>query len=544
MKLENYSIINWIIKNKIKTEDGSLYEFRNYMFMYDVLRDMAGLKKDLVCFKAAQIGFSTAAILSTMWIAKNRRIDEIYTLPTNADVEQFAGGKINRMIAQNPVLQEWVKEKDTVQQKEVGDNIIYYRGTFSQKAAMMVSSDLNCYDEEDASKPDVIEQYATRLQASSLKREWHFSHPSTEGTGVAKHWGKSDQKHWFIKCSHCEKEQFLDWPASFDINKELYICKHCKGEIYDDDRRRGRWVVKFKDREMSGYWIPLFICPWVTAAEIIKYYNNKTAEYFTNKVLGLPYVGGGNKLTKNLLMQNLTEEVLTPAQSERVVIGIDTGNDVHYVVGGESGLFFYDYFSKGELNSSLDKYEEIIKLMERWPRAIIVIDQGGDLLGSRALRAKYPGRVFLCSFGSDRNSDELFRWGKNEEIGAVIADRNRTISLVVEEFTDKRIPIQGTENDWHDYWLHWNNLSKIKEFDQTTGQVKRKVWVRSGADHWALATTYWRVGMGKFSGKGYVIHSDSMSKIKEVHSVNPDDTIAFDKSIFKFKKPKKDWRKR
>ena len=137
MNLQNLSIINWIVKNGIKTEDGTPYKFKDYMFMYDVLRDMVSLERNIVCFKAAQIGFSTAAILSTLWISKNKRMDLIYTLPTQADVNQFAGGKINRIIAQNKILQDWVKDKDTVEQKTVGDNIIYYRGTFSQKSAMI-----------------------------------------------------------------------------------------------------------------------------------------------------------------------------------------------------------------------------------------------------------------------------------------------------------------------------------------------------------------------------------------------------------------------
>ena len=498
--LENYSLINWILKNDIKTETGEPYQFDDYLFMYDVLRDMASLERDIVTFKAAQIGFSTAAILATLWIAKNKKIDLIYTLPTQGDVNQFAGGKINRIIAQNPVLQEWVKDKDTVEQKIVGDNIIYYRGTWSQKQAMMVSSDLNSYDEIDASKQDVIEQYSTRLQASTLRREWFFSHPSAPGFGVDRHWHKSDQKHWFITCSHCGKEQYLEWPKSFDIDNKKYICKHCKCEIYDEDRKKGRWIAKYKDRKMSGYWIPLFLCPWIKAEDIIDYYNDKTEEYFYNKVLGFPYVGGGNKLTREAFEQNLTNNILTPDVNERVVIGVDTGTQLHYVIGGKKGLFYWD---------KAKEYSEIEDLLNRWKKAIVVIDQGGDLIGCRALREKYPGRVFLCTFGTDRKTKELVRWGKSDEDGAVIADRNRMIQLVVDEFTDKRIQVQGTSEEWYDYWLEWNNLTRIKEMDEKTGDVKRKIWVKSGPSDLSFATVYWRVGMMRFAGEGGIIQPET-----------------------------------
>jgi len=189
---------------------------------------------------------STAAILATIWIAKNKLIDIIYTLPTANDVKDFVGGKINRIIAQNECLRNWVKHHDTIEQKSVGDNIIYYRGTTMEKAAMMMTSQLNVFDEIDASNQRVIEQYSTRQQGPGETRiEWYFSHPSVEGNGVSRHWPKSDQKHWFIICGECKEEQFMSWPESFDMMKRIYACKSCNAEISDSMRRKGRWVAKY-----------------------------------------------------------------------------------------------------------------------------------------------------------------------------------------------------------------------------------------------------------------------------------------------------------
>jgi hypothetical protein len=355
VNLEQLSIHAFIQANNIKTETGQPIDFRNHLYLFDIYRDQAPKQ---VILKAAQIGLTTLQIVKSMWIAKNRGMDIIYTLPTESDRNEFAGGKVNRIIAQNPILQQWTKDKDSVEQKAVGNNLIYYRGTFTQKAAIMVSSDLNIYDEVDASKHDVIEQYSTRLQHSPHKWEWYFSHPSAEGTGVDRYWGRSDQKHWFIKCEACQREQYLSWPQSIDAELQRFVCKHCQSELSNDNRRRGRWVKKHRDREFSGYWIPLLICPWVSAKEILDYHKNKSEEYFYNKVLGLPYVGGGNKLTKVHLMQNLTDENLYPDRNERVVIGVDTGKVIHYVVGGEKGLFYYDVARD---------YDELERLLLRWP---------------------------------------------------------------------------------------------------------------------------------------------------------------------------------
>lgn len=486
--LSNYSILHWIQENNIKTEDGTPYEWRDYMFMLEVMRDMS---PKVACLKAAQIGFSTAMLLKSMWVAKNKRMDIIYTLPTQSDVNQFAGGKINRIVAQNPILKEWVKDKDTVEQKTVGDSIIYYRGTFSQKAAMMVSSDLNIYDEVDASNQEVLEQYSTRLQASKYKWEWWFSHPSLTDVGIDKVWKKSDQKHWFVTCKACEKEQYLSFPESIEERQEgaRYVCKHCNEELSDDDRRSGRWVQKYKDRPISGYWIPLLIAPWISAQEIMDYYHDKSAEYFYNKVLGLPYIESKNKVQRKQIMQNVVDELNT--YESRTVIGVDTGMSIHLVAGNEQGLFYH---------SSTNGYDDFERLMQRFPDAIAVFDAQGDLQKPRELAEKYKNRIFFCWYRADRKTNDLITWkqGTNE----VVADRNGIIQMVIDEFTGKRIPLYGNETDWNPYWEHWNAIEAVEEETRLGTRTRR--WIRNGDDHLVHATNYWRIGMTKY-GQGKAI---------------------------------------
>ena len=514
--LENVSIINFILKNNISTEDGTTYSFDKHKFMFEPLQVLARLEKDVVVYKAAQIGFSTAAMLATFWVAKNKLVDIIYTLPTQTDVKDFAGGKINRIIAQNEVFQEWVKDRDTVEQKTIGNNIIYYRGTFTEKAAMMVSSDLNVYDEIDASNQKVIEQYSTRLQASPLQRQWYFSHPSVPGNGVSRYWEKSDQRHWFIKCEHCEYEQFMSFPESFDLENEKYVCKKCGGVLSNDVRRNGRWVAKYKDKEIVGFWIPLWICPWISAKKIITYFNEKSPEYFTNKVAGLPYVGSGNKPTYDMVSKNITNELVDI--DERIVIGCDTGLTQYYVVGNKDGIFHYGK-AKG--------YDEIEGFLKKWKRSIVVFDAGGDLVKPRELREKYIGRVFLCHYSVDRKSMQFVRWGKDKEEGNVNADRNRMIQLLIDEFNDGRVSLFGRESDWYDYWLHWNNIYRVQE-ENRLGIVEKR-WERSGDDHWVHATVYWRVGMDKFGlGDGAVIDSNKYTFAEgSSHTISPDQTVSF-----------------
>lgn len=496
--LEQISIHAWLQQNQIKNEKGEIIDFYDHPFLFDIYRDNS---QNLVVMKAAQVGMSTLEILKNFWDAHQRKMDIIYTLPTEQDVNVFVGGKVNRIIKQNPILLEYTKDKDSVEQKQIGESMLYFRGTWTAKAAIMVTADRLVHDEKDSSKQEIVKEYQARLQHSKYKQTHTFSHPSTPGSGVDVEWMQSDQKHWFVTCPHCNKDQYLNWDLdnpdkmSIDFDKRIFVCRGCRGELSNDVRRRGRWVAKYKNRKYSGYWVPLLICPYVSAGEIIDKFNDPdtTEEFFTNKVLGLPWVGKGNKLTRELLMQNLSPDILTPDTNERVVIGVDTGLKIDYVIGGINGLFAH-----GEA----DDYDVLDSFMRRWPKAICVIDQGGDLIGPRKFAQRWRGRVFLCLFNSDTKTKQLVRWGSGDENGAVTADRNRMIQLVVDEFSDSLIPLQGEENDWYEYWLDWNNLSRRKEVDSVTGAFKRYAWIRSGRDHKALATVYWRVGISRFGWGG------------------------------------------
>ena len=509
-KMKDLSIIAWMIENGMQNEKGEIINFTQHKFLYDIYRDWS---PNQVCLKAAQVGMSTLEIFKMIFTAKTYGIDIIYTMPTDADVNVFVGGKVNRIIANNVTLQNLIKDKDTVEQKTIGKAMTYFRGTFTKRAAISISADVLIHDEEDFSDQEIIGDYDSRLQHSKYKWNWHFGHPSTNNVGVDKYWQKSDQKHWFVKCEKCNVENYLSWPESVDFEKQIYICRDCKSELSDDARRNGRWVQKFLNKDFSGYWISLLMAPWIDAKYLIEKSVSHTEEYFTNRILGLPYVGGNNKVYEDDILGNLTGGINN--QRNPVVIGLDTGIEMHYVVGNDLGLFYY---------GKTKEYAEIERMLKRWDKSILVADQGGDLIGIRELREKYPSRVFLCHYRQDRKTMELVQWGKDKESGNVVVDRNRMLQLLIDEFKQKRIAIFGSKTDWWDFWLHWNNIYRVAEEDALG--VERYKWLRSWDDHLAHATLYWRVGLSKFMyGKGQLF--GEQYEIKTIPIVTPDQKQIF-----------------
>lgn len=490
----------WILQNEIKNEAGLPIEFEQHRFMKALYNDMSPLQ---VWLKAPQIGATTAQIIKSFYVAKKHGKAIIYTLPTDADIKDMAGGKVNRIVAQNPILFKWVKDHDSVEQKAVGDSIIYYRGTWTQKAAMMVSSDLNIHDEVDASSADVLTQYETRLQAKADGMRWYFSHPSIAGHGVDVYWQQSDKKEWVITCNKCSYKQILSWPDSIDRERGIYICKQCNHELTDDERTNGQWLPTSQGI-FSGYHISQLMCPWISAQAIVDAFNDprKDEQYFYNYVLGLPYVGSENKITSDVVLKNVTKEV--NEQNDRIIIGVDTGLPIHLTCMNKQGVFYYE--SLKPPTSTYDPYDEIEKLLLRWPTSVVIADQGGDLIGIRKLQAKYAGRVYLVYYRKDRKTRELIKWGENEDLGIVSVDRNRMFQLMVEQLRDLgRIRLNGSLEDWRPWAEHFDNVYReIKVAkdspgkDVSTNYGAELIWKRNGPDHFCHTLLYCLVGMDKF----------------------------------------------
>jgi len=498
-KSHSIGTFQWVTNKN--NEKGDLMEFDNHPFLMEIYDDNS---QNISVMKAAQVGMSTLQIMKNHRDAKSQKMDIIYTLPTDGDVKTFVGGKVNRIIANNNEMLEDVADKDSIEAKKIGNSMIYFRGTWTKKAAIMVTADRLVHDEKDSSKLDIIADYQARTQHSKFKQTHTFSHPSLPETGVHADWLKSNQKHWHVQCPACNKWQYLSWDIenskkmSVDLERREYVCKKCHAIFDNEVRKNGKWIAKYPERKWAGYWVPLLIAPWISAGDIIDKFKNPetTAEFFYTKILGIPYADASSKLLRDSFFQNLTGKSYAPNDDERIVLGIDTGLKLDFVMGNMKGLFYH-----GEAND----YPTLDRIMTRWTKAIAVIDQGGDLIGSRKFYARWPGRVFLCLLSGDRKTKELAKWGKGDEQGAVTADRNRCIQLTVDEFRTKRIPVHGTEQDWFEYWLDWNNLAKMKVLDPETNAIKGYKWIRSGRDHKSLATVLWRIGMMRFAGMGALV---------------------------------------
>lgn len=509
---------SWVIQNKIKNEMGVPIDFEKRPWQKDMYNDLSHNQVEL---KPPQIGSTVKNALKTLWVAKNLGRQIIYTLPTQGDVQDMVGGSFNRIIAQNPILMSWVKDHDTVEQKAVGDSMIFYRGTFTSKQAMMIPSGLNVHDEVDASDASVIVQYENRLQAQEDGGwRWYFSHPSLAGHGVDVYWQQSDMKEWNITCPSCLKVQVMQWPQNIDVANGTYVCSGCKQVLPESARLQGVWINKdgipwkgdiVGEYKFSGWHVSQLLLWNKSAKQIIDAYNDplKDKQYFYNYVLGLPFISSDDRIDPNTVLRNCVD--IINDQEGRTVIGVDTGTGLHLCCMNAQGVFYYEHNT--ELTASKSPYDRLRELLNKWPTSIIVIDQGGELMLTRQLQQEYPGRVFLCFYNKDKKSLDLTEWGENDEYWKVRVDRNRMMTLVIEQLRDVgRVLLNGTPAEWKEFADMFGNIYREKLVTkEQKGKDDRSlygseyVWKRNGPDHYCHALLYATVGLQRFSSVPAVV---------------------------------------
>ncbi len=253
-----------------------------------------------------------------------------------------------------------------------------------------------------------------------------------------------------------------------------------------------------------------------TAASIINAFNDpqKDQQYFWNYVLGLPYVSSDDRIEPAVVLRNCIDK-LNP-RTARTIIGCDTGHGLHYVLMNKDGVFFYDYAST--ITATKDPYDVIRAHLKRFDKSVAVFDQGGDLIGVRKLVQEYPGRIFLCFYNKDKKTVDFIEWGENEEWWRVKVDRNRMITLMVEQLRDiGRIPLNGTKEEWQEFADMFGNLYREKVVvKENKGKDDRSlygqefVWKRKGPDHYAHALLYAIIGLQRFGGDPAKIVGDSV----------------------------------
>jgi len=438
-------------------------------------------------------------------------INQIHTLPSEKDVWKFVPTKVDRILRANKIK----LDKDSTEIKGIDKGVVYYQGTFTEKAPIIISSDRNIYDEVDRSKMRVIGDYTSRMAASKMGEEIYISTPTIPDFGIDKLFQQSDQKYWRFNCPHCNYRQYMEWEENVDLEKGIYICRKCKKEITPRQiSDLGSWEARFPNEPVSGYWINQMMC-W-GAKRIIKEYNEsmegmkgKDEQYFYNFVLGLPYLSAEQKIEASLFLRNIIKKEISGAG--RNIMGIDigkgSGKGCHVIVGNELGIFWINVLkdrvmADGKIQTTWDQIGELIEFYDVWTA---VVDATYETEKCQMLAKKYRYKVYLNFYTDDPKMLEVSRFGdekkklpeKFEDEITVLTSKNRIMDDTVSALRRGEIRFAMPESSsTFKLLIKHAQTMYARNVEDRYGQIKRE-WVSLGADDLWHALVYWTIALKK-----------------------------------------------
>ncbi len=469
--------------------------------MWDIYADETPIQ---VVMKAAQVGASTMEIIKTLHDARFLGINQIYTLPTVDDVQTFVPSKVNRIIKVNPCIRAGIDPKsiDSVEQKQIGKAFLYFKGTYTEREAIILTSDRNIHDELDKSKPEVVRDDTSRMGYSEIRSQHYFSTPTIPDFGIDALWQQSDQKHWRFNCPHCGFRQHMKWEENIDFEEAIYVCQSCRKEITPRQiSELGEWEARFPGEPISGYWISQMICPWRTARDLIEERDRAEDEqYFYNFILGLPYLSAEQRIEASLFLGNITNE--RPNFSEWQVMGVDTGDENHVIIGNEKGIFWIGAL-RDKPNST--RWQQMEELIQSYNVRVCVIDALPYTEEAQKLAKEFPYQVYLNFFKDDPKMLEVVRFGderektpdKFEDEIKVLTSRNRIYDDTISALRRGEIKFAMPPNS-PTFQLLIKHAQSVYSRTVTDrfGQERRE-WANLGTDHLWTALIYWHIALNK-----------------------------------------------
>lgn len=482
----------WLMSMSALNNKGRPMEWEDRLWMHQILVDPSS---EIVVRKGAQIGMSTCEIFKILHRCTHDNITAIYILPTYDNVRQFVSSKVDPIMEFNHIP---ASQKNSIEQKVIGRganrSFLFFKGSWTEREAIMLDADALVFDEFDSCDQDVLTTYESRVQASLLAWMHRFSTPTVPNQRIDAHFNRSDAKYWFVRCPRGH-EQFLDWPKNVCFERCEYVCEVCGEVLTKQNRRLGRWVKKWRDRDASGYWVSQLMAPWITCDSLIEVEKRMGKQYFFNFCLGKPYSGSDITVTEGLITSSLKAGPL-PKQGD-TCMGVDVGGkEHHYVIGNEAGIGEIGVigFKGDDPDAGYNVLEG--KIREHNVRTC-VIDGNPHTNESRALAEVFSFKVYLNFFRplDIATSPYLF----DDEKFNVNSDRQRILSEMITDFHKGKISLylDPTMPEFAIYRKHFGSLFLRTETDKNG--VERQVWANGdNPDHFALATGYWRVALSRY----------------------------------------------
>ena len=422
----------WITKyTKLKDVP---FSFVDHEFQEEIVNDNS---QQIVVRKCAQVGLSEVMVRDILaFLARNQGLTAIMTQPSRKNALDFSTTRVDDIIKESQLLHAMLDSKvDSKELKRLGKSYLYIKGTIGAKSAISVPADMLIHDELDFSDLEIINKYSSRVQHSKFKYFRKFSTPTIPNFGISKEFNVSTQKHYLMKCPHCNHWNLPDFYKDVVINNPKYsdielknlthddlayiqpievltLCSHCRKPVDYHDYTKMQWVAKYEGRAISGYQVSPFNTPFQDPYNLLKMQNTYTRHAdFVNFALGHDYIDASMIFD---LARYHDETYLEPMHAYGLFIGVDFGKKCWLTVAQEipDGTMLVYHAEEVAQEMVVAKVKEYI---HNYHISGMVVDALPQTLLSREITALMPDEAYTCYY-SDSQKDFYVIKGNEEDV--------------------------------------------------------------------------------------------------------------------------------
>jgi hypothetical protein len=442
--------------------------------------------------KAAQMGLTSKAMLTVLYGAKFEGYRGIlYLFPGKGDVTDFAKGRVDPLIADNPeTIGRMIRDTDNAGIKKIQNTFLYLRGMRSRVSLKSVPVDFIIFDELDEAPQNAIDMAMERMGHSEYKRTLKLSNPTLPDYGIDKAFQQTDQRYWKLKCPSCGHYTCLEdtFPAclvELPDGKVIRGCEKCKSEL---NPAIGEWVAKRPDiQDKRGYHYSQLFSQFVDPAEILKQFRTtQNLTDFYNLKIGIAWVEATHRISLEAVYALCDLYGMAEKDGGPSSMGVDQGKDLHVVIGRAEPSRAGKIVHLGVYKD----WEKLEELMRSFNVYRCVIDGMPEIDKARAFARKFPGQIYLNFYNEHQKGH--YKW--NEADFTVSSNRTESLDASQKQILGigaeaKTVILPRRSDMIEEFAQHLHNVAKRLEEDEETGS-KRYVYVKLGPDHFRHAFNY------------------------------------------------------
>lgn len=471
--------------------DGRPFSFEGHEYLRAVYDDTS---QHVVLSKGAQIGGTTWAILKSVHACR-QGLNVGYYFPTKTDVLEFSKSRVSPLLAENPTLQDLVRDTDTAGLKKIGEAYLYLRGMQSTVGMKSIPVDMLVFDELDEATPEAKAMARERLSHSDYRRIVELSNPSLPDYGIDEVFQKSDQRHWTLKCPGCGKWIAIEKEFPKKLGQEVRVirprpdgsfyraCSKCEAEL---DLAAGEWVADWPGRPIHGYRISQLFSSKVDPGEILEEYRStRYPDRFFNLKIGIPWADLDRRLDTATVLALCSDRAMPETTAGRRVMGVDTGKDLHAVILYEDRAMGYGKMFDVVHLEECKTYEDLDGLMAKYRIERCVIDGLPEIHSTRAFASRHRGKVFMNFFNENQRGKPHF----DSKQAMVTINRTEALDASRAAIRDQKIRLPRRSPIVETFARHMAADAKVLDEDEATGAKKFR-YIKTGTNHFSLAFTY------------------------------------------------------